>query len=110
MYAKFSGVQQATDQPLHRYWTDQLVQCSEFNKPLLSHLVNIILLLASFSLDKKVQTMRLPAVKFVIPVTSALCRSCGFMKNITLQYRIPPAIQNLNCNEMARPAMEGSLM
>ena len=55
------------------YPTDQLVQCSEFNKPSLSHLVNIILLLASFSLDKKVWTMRLSAVKFVIPVTSALC-------------------------------------
>ena len=34
-------------------------------------------------------------------------RSCGL---ISLQYRIPPAIQNLNSNQMAIPAMEGSLM
>ena len=34
-------------------------------------------------------------------------RSCGLT---SLQYRIPPAKQNLNSNQMAGPAMEGSLM
>ena len=33
MYAKFTGVQQATDQSIHRYCIDQLVQCSAFNRP-----------------------------------------------------------------------------
>ena len=37
-------------------------------------------------------------------------RSCGFMNKISLQYIIPPAIQNLNSIQMTWPAMEDSIL